>query len=112
MSNSTLDPDNIPAGTDRSLGKGHDTGSLGPSDNSDSGSDMQGQPGLDSDTDASGTGERGDVENDALESGGDIDTDHIETLPPDGVPADRPLTDEGMKEGDVERADVDHGRGK
>ena len=45
-STSTLSPDNFPAGRDRSLGKGHGTGALGPSDSSDSGSDLQGAPGL------------------------------------------------------------------
>jgi hypothetical protein len=42
---STLDPDNFPAGRPRTALKGHDTRSLGPSDSSDSGSDMAG-PGL------------------------------------------------------------------
>ena len=42
---STLDPDNFPAPQKRKLPKGHDTRSLGPSDSSDSGSDMAG-PGL------------------------------------------------------------------
>ncbi|MGQ0651274.1 MAG: hypothetical protein ACT4P4_03240 [Betaproteobacteria bacterium] len=43
---STLDPDNLPArGGNRHTLKGHDTRSLGPSDSSDSGSDMAG-PGL------------------------------------------------------------------
>ena len=41
MADSSLDPDNIPE-TDRQLGKGHGTGALGPSDTSDSGSDMIG----------------------------------------------------------------------
>lgn len=41
MATSTLDPDNAPE-SDRQLGKGHGTGSLGPSDTSDTGSDMQG----------------------------------------------------------------------
>lgn len=41
MPNSTLDPDNIPE-PDRKLGTGHGTNSLGPSDTSDSGSDIQG----------------------------------------------------------------------
>ncbi|NVE00044.1 hypothetical protein [Massilia sp. BJB1822] len=40
--NSSLDPDNFPAAPDRVLGKGHGTGALGPSDSSDSGSDVQG----------------------------------------------------------------------
>nr|WP_315402107.1 hypothetical protein [uncultured Duganella sp.] len=83
MSDSTLDPDNIPAGTDRVLGRGHGTRSLGPSDNSDSGSDVAGNPdlALDSDTDAEGTGERGDVGIDSVEAGADIGFDHIETIP-------------------------------
>lgn len=44
-SSSTLDPENFPAGKQRKTQKGHDTRSLGPSDSSDSGSDMAG-PGL------------------------------------------------------------------
>jgi hypothetical protein len=43
---STLDPDNFPEPPDRSLGKGHGTEALGPSDNSDSGSDVTGGPGF------------------------------------------------------------------
>lgn len=46
MSTSTLDPENIPLGQDRSIGSGHGTGALGPSDTSDSGSDVQGGVGL------------------------------------------------------------------
>ena len=45
MAGSTLDPDNIPGGPRRKTQKGHDVKSLGPSDSSDSGSDMAG-PGL------------------------------------------------------------------
>ncbi len=41
MPGSTLDPDNINP-PDRQLGRGHGTGALGPSDTSDSGSDLQG----------------------------------------------------------------------
>ena len=43
---STLDPDNFPEAPDRSLGKGHGVDSLGPSDLSDSGSDVVGGPGF------------------------------------------------------------------
>ena len=43
---STLDPDNFPEGPDRSLGKGHGVDSLGPSDISDTGSDVVGGPGF------------------------------------------------------------------
>ncbi|WP_296002910.1 hypothetical protein [Rugamonas sp.] len=46
MVTSTLDPDNIPLGPDRSVGGGHGTGALGPSDTSDSGSDVRGGVGL------------------------------------------------------------------
>jgi len=45
MSASTLDPDNFNL-PDRQIGKGHGTGALGPSDTSDSGSDLQGGDGL------------------------------------------------------------------
>lgn len=44
--NSTLDPDNFPEAPDRTLGVGHGTGALGPSDSSDSGSDLVGASGL------------------------------------------------------------------
>ena len=43
---STLDPDNFPERPDRSLGKGHGIDSLGPSDISDTGSDVVGGPGF------------------------------------------------------------------
>ena len=43
---STLDPDNFPEPPDRTLGVGHGTGALGPSDTSDSGSDLVGASGL------------------------------------------------------------------
>ncbi len=44
MPGSTLDPDNFNL-PDRQLGRGHGTGALGPSDTSDSGSDLQGASG-------------------------------------------------------------------
>jgi hypothetical protein len=118
MSAGPLHPDNLTSGKDRSLGKGHGVGALGPSDTSDSGSDLRGAPGLaqqvdgfglerlpgeieesfagntagpdigdanmDSDSDSSGTGERAAAGRDTVVAdGADIDTDHIETLPPD-----------------------------
>lgn len=46
MTAGPLHPENFPAGRDRSLGKGHGTESLGPSDSSDSGADLKGAPGL------------------------------------------------------------------
>lgn len=45
MPRSTLDPDTLPTRRTRQGGTGHDTKALGPSDSSDSGSDMAG-PGL------------------------------------------------------------------
>jgi hypothetical protein len=42
MADSTLDPDYLTSGPDRSLGRGHGTDALGPSDISDTGSDLQG----------------------------------------------------------------------
>ncbi|MDC8757566.1 hypothetical protein [Janthinobacterium fluminis] len=103
MSGSSLDPDRLPFGADRVLGRGHGTGALGPSDSSDSGSDLRGAPGLaaggktdaedgtagpdvgdadlDSDTDAGGTGERAAAGRDTeVPDGADIDVDHIETI--------------------------------
>ena len=43
---STLDTDNFPESPDRSLGKGHGIDALGPSDISDTGSDVVGGPGF------------------------------------------------------------------
>lgn len=95
MSSSTLTPENLPARPDRRLPQGHGTGALGPSDTSDSGSDVQGAPGiapgfdsidadLDSDSDSGGTGERAGIERDAAaRDGADIDTDHVERIIPD-----------------------------
>lgn len=49
MAGSTLDPDNFPQRRQRKNLKGHDTGTLGPSDTSDSGSDMAGPGTVDDD---------------------------------------------------------------
>lgn len=73
---------------------GRDTDALGPSDSSDSGSDIQGERGFDalddgeigaervdqgSDTDAAGTGERGAaVQDRGIVEGADIAPDHVE----------------------------------
>jgi hypothetical protein len=61
--------------------RGKDTNALGPSDNSDSGSDAQGAYGddeLSSDSDAAGTGERASVGPGLDVSDADILPDHIE----------------------------------
>ena len=78
--------------TDRKINQGHGTRALGPSDSSDSGSDLAGPDAganigdadLDSDSDRFGTGERAAAEgDDAAAEGGDIDADHIEVIPED-----------------------------
>ncbi len=125
MSGSTLDPANIPVGTDRTLGRGHGTGALGPSDSSDSGSDVHGGAGLapqldpalgrgsdddtevggavadvylDSDTDAAGTGERAAAGGDNVApDGADIDVDHIESIPLLDIDVDFDAAAEGGK---------------
>jgi hypothetical protein len=99
MATSTLDPALEPR-RDRSLGTGHGTEALGPSDTSDSGSDVHGggagrnigDAELDSDTDSAGTGEHKTAGRDAAVSDGqDIDTDQVESvadLPADDLPED------------------------
>ena len=82
--NSTLDPDNFPTPPDRVLGRGHGIGALGPSDTSDSGSDIAGGPGLGLDQDESlalGGGTTSDLEAGSGEGAGsdvgdaDLDSD-------------------------------------
>lgn len=60
MASSTSDPDVLPI-SDRQLNKGHDNHALGPSDSSDSGSDMT-NVATEADSDSHGTGERASVE--------------------------------------------------
>ena len=92
MSSSSLTPENLPAGPDRRIHQGHGTAALGPSDSSDSGSDVQGtldtaaselgDDELDNDSDREGTGERASAEPDThARDGADIGTDHIERIP-------------------------------
>lgn len=59
---------------------GRDADRLGPSDNSDSGSDAIGTAELHADSDASGTGERGSVTPGEGREGGDILPDRIVNL--------------------------------
>ena len=109
------------------FGKGHGTGALGPSDTSDSGSDIQGGPGLsqddlaigldsgttsdpdrrprrtagpdvgdanlDSDTDASGTGEHATAGRDyPWKEGADISTDTVVDSPDEPIAEEVPQT--------------------
>ena len=62
---------------DRRTLKGHDTKSLGPSDTSDSGSDVSpGEP-TGSDSDRAGTGERENIEGDQSRTDADRDVDRV-----------------------------------
>lgn len=83
--------------------RGKDADALGPSDSSDSGSDVQGERAhiagetgdagalpadLASDTDASGTGERGAAVGDDIDDGADILPDRVEGNVADALDAD------------------------
>ena len=87
MATSPLDPGNTSFRRDRSLGRGHGTRELGPSDSSDSGSDLVGAPEgvgdleLDGDSDRAGTGERmGAGPAEEVPDGADIAPDRIERI--------------------------------
>ena len=93
MATSPLVPGSTTGQNDRVLGRGHGTAALGPSDSSDSGSDVRGggaerrigDAGLDSDSDRNGTGERLGATPDAeFEEGADIAPDTIERIPEEG----------------------------
>ncbi|HWT71673.1 MAG TPA: hypothetical protein VN361_05765 [Oxalicibacterium sp.] len=99
MSTSTLDPDNDLT-VDRQLGVGHDDSALGPSDSSDSGSDVKGLFGGDSDTDRRGTGERATVEMpDEGQARQDIGVDHIENIPTEDAHTARSSVEGGQPSG-------------
>ena len=87
MASSPLDPANTSYRSDRSLYKGHGTKDLGPSDSSDTGSDIAGASRgvgdleLDSDSDAEGTGERrGAYPAEEVPEAADIVPDRIERI--------------------------------
>ena len=95
MGTSPLVPGSTSGLNDRSIRRGHGTEALGPSDSSDSGSDVQGfgadrQLGdahLNSDTDRSGTGERlGATPDVEFEDGVDIAPDKVQAAPDDEEP--------------------------
>jgi hypothetical protein len=97
-----LDPASAIGRPDRDISKGHGTRALGPSDSSDSGSDVAGpaaadlgDANLDSDSDRNGTGERAAVGHDDAAEGADIQPDHIEAVP------------EALDEDDLDEDDLD-----
>lgn len=86
MASSTLDPQNLPPGSEaETKPKGHDTRSLGPSDSSDSGSDVAapgtdellGDVGLDAASDRFGTGERLAADREPDREDADLGTDRV-----------------------------------
>ena len=90
MSINPLDPASVAGRPDRKVNQGHGTRALGPSDSSDSGSDLSGPDAgasigdadLDSDSDRNGTGERAAAEGDVADAqSADIDADRIEVIP-------------------------------
>ena len=81
---------------------GKDTDSLGPSDNSDSGSDAQGAYGdgeMASDSDAVGTGERATIGTGRDRADADILPDHVERLTGD-------IDDESFANADDDQLDA------
>jgi hypothetical protein len=92
VNRSTLDPDNLPGHTGRKTFKGHDTRSLGPSDSSDSGSDLAG-PGL-IDDDVLGL-DRGTNE--------DSEAGHLDTADAGASVGDLGLDDTSDRQGTGER---------
>ncbi|MCY0387626.1 chemotaxis protein [Robbsia sp. Bb-Pol-6] len=126
MSGSTLNP---PAESPPGTGIGHSTAELGPSDSSDSGSDVQGavrhpsdiddeldahalEEGaleFDSDTDQSGTGERASADGDGdLRLDGDILPDSVESIADIADDASLPedaLDDDAAADAAARRAD-------
>jgi hypothetical protein len=109
MPSSTLDPDNLPE-DDRHLGRGHGIDALGPSDISDTGSDVQGgyraideadlglDRGTNEDSDTHnlpyryGSGDAGGTGDDStagraqdIELGGDIGFDRIDTIEAENI---------------------------
>lgn len=103
---------------------GRDTDTLGPSDSSDSGSDVQGERAhqaaddadigalpadLQSDTDAAGTGERGAAYGDDAEAGSDILPDRIEAGADDALDLDAEGLDEVALEENEDEVDESTG---
>jgi hypothetical protein len=74
---------------------GRDAELLGPSDNSDSGSDAMGTPEAYGDSDAAGTGERGSVTPGEAREGADILPDHVVRV---GGGEDSPAEDSDAQE--------------
>ena len=109
MADSTLDPDYLTSGPDRSLGRGHGTGSLGPSDTSDTGSDLQGTGladdiGLDMDEGTTSDPERSTAGGSA---GPDVGDANLDSDTDSGGTGERAAAGRDSVEADGEDIDVD-----
>ncbi len=108
MADSTLDPDTLSGGRDRSLGRGHGTDALGPSDLSDTGSDMQGaglsgdeELGMDMDN-----GSTSDIER-SSGAGPDVGDADLDSDTDSGGTGERAAAGRDSVEADGEDIDVD-----
>ena len=88
------------------LPSGRSSDLLGPSDNSDSGSDASGTPESHGDSDSCGTGERGAVSGPDAKEGGDILPDRVVRLGGGEAFTDSTMSDEEFTDLD---ADADAG---
>ena len=109
MADSTLDPDYLTSGRDRSLGSGHGTDALGPSDLSDTGSDMQGiglarDAGLDMDEGTSSDPERSTAGGTA---GPDVGDANLDSDTDSGGTGERAAAGRDSVEADGEEIDID-----
>lgn len=85
--------------------EGRDSRLLGPSDNSDSGSDTLGTSEAHADSDAQGTGERGSVSPDEGREGADILPDRVVNMKDGEVDADDSA--DQLTDLDADAADLD-----
>ena len=112
--NSTLDPDNFPESPDRVIGRGHGTGALGPSDSSDSGSDIAGGPGLGLDLERTeeldlGRGTTSDMDTSSAEGAGpDLGDANLDSDSDSGGTGERAAAGRDTVVRDGADIDVDH----
>jgi hypothetical protein len=85
---------------------GRDAELLGPSDNSDTGSDAQGTYEAYGDSDSAGTGERGSVTPGEAREGKDILPDHVVRFGEDGEPEEALETGEGFPAADIDAQEL------
>lgn len=106
---STLDPDNFPDPPDRKLGTGHGTGALGPSDTSDSGSDLVGAQGFSQqDILDLGSGNTSDMEAGGGSAGRDIGDADLDSDTDSGGTGERAAAGRDTPVRDGADIDVDH----